>query len=112
MGESGENSDGWIAGWRRLMERNQIGWCFWPYKKPEAGTCLVTFDLPAGYSLIRVFADTTRSTFERIRTLRPDPARVREALREYLARCRVEQCRVNEGYREALGLGKRASPAK
>ena len=33
MGESGENSDQWINEWRLLNEKNNFGWCFWPYKK-------------------------------------------------------------------------------
>ena len=33
MGESGENTDEWIGSFRTLLERNNVGWCFWPYKK-------------------------------------------------------------------------------
>ncbi|HAF21421.1 MAG TPA: glycosyl hydrolase family 5, partial [Blastocatellia bacterium] len=32
MGESGENTDEWIGSFRTLLELNNIGWCFWPYK--------------------------------------------------------------------------------
>ncbi len=33
MGETGENTDQWIAGWTRLMERNNIGWHYWLIRK-------------------------------------------------------------------------------
>jgi len=35
MGESGENTDEWIAQFAKSLEKNQIGWAFWPYKKME-----------------------------------------------------------------------------
>ena len=36
MGESGENTDEWVAAYRSILERHGIGWCFWPYKKVDA----------------------------------------------------------------------------
>jgi hypothetical protein len=33
LGESGENSNSWFTGCIELMERNNIGWSFWPVKK-------------------------------------------------------------------------------
>ncbi|MAM19158.1 MAG: cellulase family glycosylhydrolase [Christiangramia sp.] len=33
LGESGENSNVWFADAISLMERNDIGWCWWPLKK-------------------------------------------------------------------------------
>ena len=35
MGESGENNDDWIAQFVKTLEKNNIGWAFWPYKKME-----------------------------------------------------------------------------
>ncbi len=34
MGESGENSNNWFTGLIELLERNRIGWSWWPVKKP------------------------------------------------------------------------------
>jgi len=45
MGESGENTDEWISSYRTLLEQNEIGWCFWPYKK--ADDLMRRFDKPA-----------------------------------------------------------------
>ena len=33
MGESGENTDEWITQFVDLLNKNDIGWTFWPYKK-------------------------------------------------------------------------------
>lgn len=33
LGESGENSNDWFADAIGLMEKNNIGWCWWPLKK-------------------------------------------------------------------------------
>jgi Endoglucanase len=30
MGETGENTDVWVDAYRRLLEKNNIGWHFWP----------------------------------------------------------------------------------
>jgi endoglucanase len=105
LGESGENTDRWISSFRRLLERNAIGWCFWPYKKMDATSCLVTFDRPASYRSVIAYADTTRASFELIRALRPDIDEVKRALDGFLTNCRFENCRVNEGYLRALGFG-------
>ncbi len=104
MGESGENTDAWISSFRNLLERNQIGWCFWPYKKPDATSCLVTFKLPEGYGVIKKFAESARADYKQIREAMPDREVVRQVLREYLENCLFASSTVNEGYRNALGL--------
>ncbi len=104
MGESGENTDGWIDAFRRLFETQNIGWCFWPYKKMDAKSCMVTFDRPEGYGLIVEYANADRSTFEAKRKARPDAEKVRKALAGFLKNCRFDRTRANEGYLRALGL--------
>ncbi len=105
MGESGENNDQWIRGWRSLLEKNSIGWCFWPYKKMDAKTCVMTFDRPEGYEEISRFADAPRGSYEEIRKSRPPVDLVRRALQGFLQNCRFSTCRQNEGYVKALGAG-------
>lgn len=104
LGESGENTDQWIAGFRNLQEKNGIGWCFWPYKKPEAKTCLVTFQLPEGYDAIKAYAESPRADYGQIREAMPDREKIRRVLREYLENCLFTRCTVNEGYATALGV--------
>ncbi|HTY00645.1 MAG TPA: cellulase family glycosylhydrolase [Bacteroidota bacterium] len=104
MGESGENSNAWISGFRRMVERDSIGWCFWPYKKAESKSCLMTFSLPPGYASIVKFAETDRADFAQIREAMPDRALVRRVLHQIIENCRFENCSVNEGFVLALGL--------
>jgi endoglucanase len=103
MGESGENKNAWIASFRRLQEKNRIGWCFWPYKKMDAASCLVTFDRPKNWDLLVKYANGPRSSFATIRANRPAPDLVSKMLEEYVELSRFNNCRVNPGYLQALG---------
>jgi endoglucanase len=104
LGESGENTDEWIASFRTLLEQNRIGWCFWPYKKLDATSCVVSIKPPADWNVIMAFADEPRLTFEEIRKARPPKAQVERALADYLEQIKFKNCRVNDGYLKALGL--------
>jgi aryl-phospho-beta-D-glucosidase BglC (GH1 family) len=104
MSESGENKDEWISAWRRMMERNNISWCFWPYKKMDATSCLVQFDKPEFYDLVIDYAKSERNSFEVIRKHKPNTEKVMNALYQFLENCKFVNCRPNEGYLKALGL--------
>ncbi len=104
LGESGENSDAWIGSFRRLLERNTIGWCFWPYKKMDAPTCLVTFAKPDRWQILVRYQRGPRAGYASIRSHRPPVEEVKEALNEFLENCRFKNCRPNPGYHEALGV--------
>ena len=56
LGESGENTDAWIATFRQLMETNNISWAFWPYKKMDSTSSPVTFAQPPHWDEIKNFA--------------------------------------------------------
>jgi endoglucanase len=104
MGESGENTDEWIRSFRTLLEANNIGWCFWPYKKLEATSCVASINSPAHWDTIVGFANGPRTTFEEVRKHRPAKERVQKALSDYLERVKFANCRINQGYLKALGL--------
>lgn len=105
-GETGENTDEWINSFRQMLDSNQIGWHFWPYKKMDNQRCMVRFTEPGNYSMIAAYADTSRSSFKDIRDNRPaDIVAVKKALADFLINCRFENCHVNDGYIKALGLG-------
>jgi len=104
MGESGENTDVWIDSFRKLLEANDIGWCFWPYKKLEATSCIVSINSPEDWAAIISFADGPRTSFEDVRKHRPAKEKVEKALSDYLERVKFSNCRVNQGYLKALGL--------
>jgi len=103
MGESGENSDKWIAAFRRLQERNNIGWCFWPYKKMDAKSCLVTFDRPKNWEEIVKYANGPRGSFATLRANRPSAEIVQKALNDFVELSGFKNCQVNTGYLQALG---------
>jgi hypothetical protein len=104
MGESGENTDEWISSFRMLLEANNIGWCFWPYKRMDATACVVSINSPADWDAIISFAEGPRTTFEDVRKNRPAKEKVQRALSDYLERIKFANCRVNTGYVKALGL--------
>jgi endoglucanase len=104
MGESGENTDEWIDSFRTLLEQNNIGWCFWPYKKLEATSCVASIEQPEDWDAIIAFAEGPRTTFEEVRKLRPSKEKTQHALSDYLERIKLANCRINSGYLKALGM--------
>ena len=104
MGESGENTDEWIASYRTLLERNDIGWCFWPYKKVDATSCVASIKRPADWDAIVSFADNPRTTFEEVRKARPPKEKITSALNGFLENIKFKNCKINDGYLKALGL--------
>jgi endoglucanase len=104
MSESGENTDEWIDSFRKLLNAHDIGWCFWPYKKMDATSCIVSINRPEDWADIISFADGPRTTFEEVRKRRPPKEKVQKALNEYLERIKFANCRVNQGYLKGLGL--------
>ena len=104
MGEPGENTDEWIDAFRKLLEAHNIGWCFWPYKKLDATSCIVSIKSPDDWAAVIAFAEGPRTTFEEVRKRRPPKEKVQKALSDYLERMKFANCRVNQGYLRALGL--------
>ena len=104
MGESGENTNEWIDSFRRLLEAHNIGWCFWPYKKLDATSCIVSINPPEDWAAIVAFVEGPRTTFEEVRKHRPSKEKAQKALNDYLERIKFANCRINQGYLKALGL--------
>jgi aryl-phospho-beta-D-glucosidase BglC (GH1 family) len=111
LGESGENTDAWVRQYRELLEKNQIGWTFWPYKKMDATSSPVSFNRPPHWDEIIAFAKHPLLTGDAKQQIagRPSLADSREALQAILENVKFANCRVNSGYLEALGL---RTPAK
>jgi endoglucanase len=106
MGESGENTDEWISQFTKTLERNNIGWAFWPYKKMEKASAIVSVMAPADWGKIVEFAKLPRGTGhaeERLK-LRPEQKVIVRTFAELLENVRLEKCRLNEGYLRALGM--------
>src|SRR5260370_34216277 len=106
MGESGENTDEWIAQFVKTLEKNNIGRAFWPYKKMGKPSSVVSIIPPANWEKIVEFAKLPRGTGnaeERLKA-RPEQETINRVFDELLERVRLQKCRVNEGYLKALGL--------
>ncbi|HXY03818.1 MAG TPA: cellulase family glycosylhydrolase [Terriglobales bacterium] len=114
LGESGENTDEWIAQFVRALEKNNIGWAFWPYKKMEKSSALVTVVPPIDWGKIVDFAKLPRGTGhveERLK-VRPEQETITHAFAELLEAIRLQNCRVNEGYLRALGMKSDSAPGR
>jgi endoglucanase len=106
LGESGENNDAWITGFRQTLEANNIGWAFWPYKKMDAASSVVTFSRPVHWDEIVAFAKLPTGTgnAEKRLAARPPQADIDAAFADLLRQIQFVRERVNPGYVQALGL--------
>ncbi len=104
MGESGENTYEWISAWRRLMDNNNIGWCFWPLKRLDTDRSILSVTEPDEYNKVIEFTELPRNTFKEIRENRLPLEKSVDILHSYLKNILFKNCTVNEGYLKALGL--------
>jgi endoglucanase len=106
LGESGENTDAWVSQFRQLLEKNQIGWAFWPYKKMERTSAPVSFNRPQYWDEIVAFAKTRGSTGDAEKQIarRPPMDHIRAAFADLLQNIEFQHCTQNADYLEALGL--------
>ena len=106
LGESGENKDEWIAEFTKTLEDNHVGWCFWPYKKMDATSSVVTFDRPEHWDQVIALgkmAPGTGNAEKRI-AARPSPEEAQAILDDLLKKVQFSSEHINEGYVRALGL--------
>lgn len=106
LGEAGENTNDWIQQLVQALEKNDVGWCFWPYKKLEKASCMVSVLKPAHWDEITAFAKRPGGTGNASARIpaRPSIPQLNDTVQELLANVRFEKCRVNAGYLQALGL--------
>jgi endoglucanase len=106
LGESGENTYEWIATFTKALEGNHVGWCFWPYKKMDATSSIVTFERPVHWDSIVAFAKLPAGAgnAEKRIAARPSTEEAQEAFDDLLERIQFASSRINSGYVQALGL--------
>ncbi len=104
LGESGENENAWIDSFRVLLENNNIGWCFWPYKKMDSDRGIVQFPKTKGWEEIIKYAETTKKNFEEIRNAKPSKEIIQKAFSNLVENIRFKNCTINNGYLKALGV--------
>lgn len=103
MGEIGHNTDEWQATFCQTMRDNNIGYTFWPYKKMD-GSSFVGITPPENWRAIVEFSEAPRGTYKEIRDARPDQAVARKAMTDFLEACKLQNCVVQEGYINSLGM--------
>jgi len=108
LGESGENSNTWFANAISLVESNNIGWAWWPYKKIESRTGRVTAPKTIGYqNLLNYWRGNAEI---------PSPEQAKQWLVEQAEMLKLENCKINYDvldamFRQAQG-DKSAKPSK
>ena len=103
MGEIGHNTDEWQEDFCRVMQENNIGYTFWPYKKVD-DSCWTAVQRPDNWELVVDFAETDRSTFAAIREARPDQGLALKALQDFAEACRFSNCVPQDSYIGSLLL--------
>ena len=103
MGEIGHNTMKWQASFREVMEANNIGWTFWPYKKKD-DSCMMGIRMPENWDKVVAFSEAQRGTYSEIRDARPDQGVVRQAMLDFIQNCRIENCIPQTDYIQSLGL--------
>ena len=106
LGESGENTDAWIAKFVHVLNANNIGWCFWPYKKMAATSSVVDFPMPPYWKEIIAYAKLPQGTghSKALVAARPPQAHIDAAFAGLLKDIHYQSELVNAGYLKALGL--------
>lgn len=104
LGESGENKDDWVTQFARLLETNDIGCAFWPYKKMDATSSPVTFPQPEHWSDITAYAKLDRNLghVEDRQKQRPSQQVIDSAFAGLLENIRFAHEKQNPGYIRAL----------
>ena len=106
MSESGENTDEWITQFRELLEKNQIPWAFWPYKKMDSPRGIVSFARPQYWDEIVAYAKLSGGTADTEKRIakRPPQEHINASFAELLQNIQFSKVQTNEGYLKALGL--------
>ncbi|MGM0377147.1 MAG: cellulase family glycosylhydrolase, partial [Bacteroidota bacterium] len=94
LGESGENSNTWFANAIGLLERNNIGWAWWPYKKIESPTSRVTAPKTEGYQKILDYWGGSDQ--------KPSADQATDWLMEQAEMLKLENCTINYDVLDAM----------
>jgi hypothetical protein len=94
LGESGENSNKWFTDCISLMEKNNIGWAWWPLKKIGNYVCPFYIKVPDGYDDIVNYWNNG--------TERPSKEKSAKALFEAAENLKSENCRFNKDIIDAM----------
>jgi endoglucanase len=94
LGESGENSNEWFRNCVALVEKNHIGWAWWPHKKVGSASCILTVKRPDDFKKVVDYWNK--------RGERPAKETTAKALFELAENLKTENCRLNTNVALAL----------
>jgi endoglucanase len=94
LGESGENSDKWFTDCISLVEKNHIGWAWWPLKKINSVVCPMLIVAPKEYQQIVDFWNKSSG--------RPTRELATKVLFEIAENLKAENCRFNKDVIDAM----------
>jgi aryl-phospho-beta-D-glucosidase BglC (GH1 family) len=97
LGETGELTDQWNEGFRKLHEAHDIGWSFWTYKNLDSPSTVVSIQRPEGWNDIVAFADGQRRD-------RPSATVIDRAVAQYLEGIPLARATIRWSYLASLGL--------
>ena len=97
LGETGELTDDWNEGFRKLHEAHDIGWSFWTYKNLDSQSTVVSIPRPEGWDQVVAYADGMRVD-------KPSDALIEKAVQQYLAGMPLRNATVRWSYLASLGL--------
>ena len=97
LGETGELTDAWNEGFRKLHEAHGIGWSFWTYKNLDTPSTVVSIPRPDGWNEIVAYADGKRAD-------KPSDELIARAMARYLDGMRLANSTVRWSYLASLGL--------
>lgn len=94
MGEFGENSNHWIGETVELMNKYNIGWAIWPYKKMGSVSGAVAFKEPNNWAAL--------ASYIKGEGAKPSATIGQAILNEMVENVKLSNCSINKGYLFAL----------
>jgi type 1 glutamine amidotransferase len=94
LGESGENNDQWFRECVALVEKNHIGWAWWPHKKVESTSCTLSIKRPDDFKKVVDYWNK--------RGERPSRETAASGLLALAENAKAENCRFNSSAVKAL----------
>jgi len=94
MGESGENSDKWFTDCISLVEKNHVGWAWWPLKKINSVVCPMMIVAPPEYAQLTDYWNKN--------TEKPSGELATKVMFEIAENLKAERCRFNKDVIDAM----------
>lgn len=102
LGESGENNNQWFRECVALVEKNHIGWAWWPHKKVGSDSCILTITRPDDFKKVLDYWNRNGA--------RPSREIAAKGLFELAENAKAGNCRFNTNVVQALIPARSATP--